>query len=163
MSLSPELAAVAQRVAARLMERKETVGVCESASGGLISAALLSVPGASAYFVGGCVMYTGKARSFFNGLEPIPEGMRGATEVFAQWESATVLQRLGSTWGIGETGAAGPSGNPYGDPPGHAWVAVHHHGGSSATAHVLTGAMDRLANMEAFAIAALQLLEGALE
>ena len=159
MSLSPELASAAERVARLLIERGETVGVCESAAGGLISATLLSVPGASAYFVGGCVMYTGKARSFFEGLGPIPSGLRGATEEFARFEASTITERLGSTWGIGETGAAGPSGNPYGDPAGHAWVGVAHADGRLLTVHILTGRNDRVANMEAFALAALDLLE----
>ncbi|WP_236627757.1 CinA family protein [Caulobacter sp. B11] len=58
----PDLPALAQAVAARLIARKETVAISESSAGGLISAALLAVPGASAYYVGGVVTYTARAR-----------------------------------------------------------------------------------------------------
>ena len=63
---------------------------------------------------------------------------------------------LDATWGVGEGGASGPSGNPYGDPSGHAWVAVA--GTVERSRNVLTGLDDREANMVAFAVAALELL-----
>src|SRR5688572_4413847 len=49
---------LAEKIAARLQQRGETIAVSESSTGGLISAALLAVPGASAYFLGGAVVYT---------------------------------------------------------------------------------------------------------
>jgi PncC family amidohydrolase len=150
------LLALAEEASARLRERRETVGVAEGACGGLISAALLAVPGASAYYAGGTVIYTLEAsRAFLAGAIPVPPGLRGATEDFARYLARSVAVRLGSTWGIGEGGAAGPTGNRYGDPPGHAWVAVS--GASEATSHVLTGSADRVSNMGAFAAAALSL------
>ena len=109
----------------RSIERGETVGVAEGSCGGLVSAALLAVPGASAYYAGGAVIYTLAAnRAFLEGAIPTPPGLRGATEGFAAYLAASAVARLGSTWGIGEGGAAGPSGNRYGDPAGHAWLAV---------------------------------------
>lgn len=145
-----------------LVARTETVAVAEGAAGGLLSAALLAVPGASAYYAGGAVIYTPSAsRSFMVGSVPVPPGMRGATEEFALWLARSVRGRLETTWGIGEGGAAGPSGNPYGDPPGHAWVAVS--GPVERTRHVLTGSDDRPANMAAFATAALSLLAECIE
>jgi PncC family amidohydrolase len=155
--LDPTLSAKATEAATRLRRRGETISVAEGSCGGLISASLLALPGASAYYVGGAVVYTAAAsRSFFRGAVPAPPGMRGATEEFAHYLAASAVVRLGSTWGIGEGGAAGPSGNPYGDPAGHAWVAVA--GPTEATRHVLTGSSDREANMVSFAIAALTLL-----
>ncbi len=153
----PRLTDLAASAAALLVERGETISVAEGSCGGLVSASLLAVPGASRYYLGGSVIYTPSAtRAFMSGAIPTPAGMRGATEEFARYLARSTVVRLSSTWGIGEGGAAGPSGNPYGDPPGHAWVAVA--GPTEATRHLLTGASDRPANMVAFAVAALELL-----
>ena len=134
--------------------------MAEGAAGGLVSAALLAVPGASAYYLGGTVIYTAAAhRGFLAGAIETPAGLRGATETFAQYLAEAVAVRLGATWGLAEVGAAGPP-NRYGDPAGHAWVAVA--GPVVATNHVLTGTDDREANMIAFAEAALTLLVKAL-
>lgn len=155
-----ELTDPAQRVGAILRERGETVAVAEGSAGGLISAALLSVPGASAYYLGGAVVYTAVAsRAWMAGAIDTPPGMRGATEVFARYLAGSAAARLGATWGIGEAGAAGPP-NRYGDPAGHSWVAVA--GAVEASRHVLTGLDDRVANMVAFAAAALDLLASVL-
>jgi PncC family amidohydrolase len=146
----------AERLAALLKERKETVAVAESSTGGLVSAALLAIPGASAYFLGGAVVYTREARRV---LVDIPDaamaGMRASTEPYAALLAATARQRLSAHWGIAETGATGPTGNRYGDAAGHSCIAV-----SGATSRVITletGSADRLANMQAFSAAALDL------
>jgi PncC family amidohydrolase len=147
----------AARAAELLRSRGETVGVAEGSCGGLISAALLAQPGASNYFVGGAVVYTRPAaRAFVAGAIETPPNLRGATEPWASYLAASAVAKLGVTWAIGEGGAAGPTGNPYGDPAGHAWVAVA--GPKPATRHVLTGDDDRQRNMVAFASAALGLL-----
>lgn len=152
----PELAEPAQRVGALLKERGHTVAVAEGSAGGLISAALLSVPGASAYYLGGSVVYTARAvRAWMEGAVETPEGMRGATETFASFLAASAALKLRATWGLGEAGAAGPA-NPYGDPAGHSWLAVA--GPVQATRHLLTGIDDRSDNMVAFARAALEFL-----
>ena len=109
----------AAEIGAQLKAAGQTVAVAESSSGGLISAALLSVPGASAYYLGGGVVYTPKARVM---LMEIPKealaGMRSASEPYAMLLARTVRERFGATWGVSETGAAGPTGNGYGDAPG---------------------------------------------
>ena len=154
MSRLNELAA---QVAEQLKARGETIAVAESSSGGLISAALLAVPGASAYFQGGCVVYTGKARMEFLRLrrEDVA-GMRSASEPYAQLLASTVRENFGTTWGLSETGAAGPRGNAYGDASGHTCLAV---AGPIDTAYTLeTGHDDRARNMDEFAVAALELL-----
>lgn len=160
--MNPELIALADKLGARLKARKETVAVAESSSGGLVSAALLGVAGASAYFLGGGVIYTAKAR--FSLLE-IPReataGMRSASEPYALLLARTVRERFGATWGISETGAAGPTGNPYGDAAGHTCVAIS--GPVEFATTIETGSPDRLANMDAFAAAALDLLVRATE
>ena len=159
--MSPALASTAEALADVLKQRGETVAVAESSAGGLISAALLAVPGASAYFLGGSVVYTGKARMALLGLrrEDVA-GVRSSSEPYALILARAVRENLGATWGLSETGAAGPTGNGYGDAAGHTCLAVS---GPSEMAFTLeTGSSDRSANMERFAEAALKLLNSAL-
>ncbi|MGE0724001.1 MAG: CinA family protein [Alphaproteobacteria bacterium] len=154
--------APAHRVAALLIARRQTLSVSESSTGGIVSAMLLSVPGASAYFLGGGVIYTGTAREALLGVTPaMISGMRSATEPMARLLARTVRQRLGTDWGLAETGATGPTGNRYGDAAGHCCLAVS---GPVETSRVLeTGRSDRSENMIVFAGAALALLAEALE
>jgi nicotinamide-nucleotide amidase len=156
-----ELVAAATAIAERLKARKQTLGVAESSSGGLISAALLAVPGASAYFLGGAVVYTAKARMSLLGLpREAVTGMRSASEPYALLLARTIRENLGATWGLSETGASGPTGNPYGDAAGHTCLAVS---GPTEMAFTLeTGIADRSANMHGFTVAALQLLSRVL-
>ena len=152
----------AERAAAKLKERRATVVVAESSTGGLISAALLALPGASSYFLGGAVDYTKSARA---SLLDIPDtamaGMRAATEAYAVLLARSARQRFSATWALAETGATGPTGNRYGDPPGHSCVAVV--GASERAITLETGSADRLSNMFAFSAAALDLLATAIE
>lgn len=159
--VTDELSALALCLSTHLRERGETVSVAEGSAGGLISVALLSVPGASAYYLGGVIVYTPASyQAWIAGAVAEPGRLRGATEAFALHLAQAVAVKLGSTWGIGEAGAAGPT-NPYGDPAGHCWVAVA--GRSEATRHLLTSSEDRPANMVTFAAAALTLLTDTLE
>lgn len=152
-----ELHPVAETLAALLKERRESVAVAESSAGGLIAAALLAQPGASAYFLGGAVVYTYAARRLFLDLpDAALAGIRPATEAYARLLARVVRQRLGATWGLAETGATGPTGNRYGDLPGHVCLAVA--GPAEHAITLETGRADRLANMHAFAAAALELL-----
>ena len=152
---------IAARVAAKLVARRETIAVSESSSGGLISAALLAVPGASAYYIGGAVVYTARARAALVDIERADvEGMRSASEPYAQLLAGRTRELLRAKWGLAETGASGPTGNPYGDAAGHTVVAVS--GPTNLVRTIETGSADRRANMDAFAIAALELLDEAL-
>ena len=156
-----QLVELAEQIADRLKERRETVAVAESSAGGLIAAALLAVPGASAYFLGGAVVYTRQAR---RSLVSIPDeamaGIRSASEPYAALLARTVRERHGATWGLAETGAAGPTGNRYGDPAGHTCIALA--GPSEHGLTFNTGAADRRANMTAFAVKALETLLAAI-
>jgi nicotinamide-nucleotide amidase len=156
-----DLGALASALGGLLKERKETIGVAESSAGGLISAALLAVPGASAYFLGGAVVYTQVAR---RGLLRVPDeavaGIRSSTEAYALLKARTIRTQLGATWGLAETGASGPTGNRYGDAAGHACLAVA--GRVERVVTLETGDSDRERNMWAFAKAALELLETSL-
>jgi nicotinamide-nucleotide amidase len=156
-----ELSSLAASLGALLKERKETIAVAESSTGGLISAALLAVPGASAYFLGGGVIYTQAAR---RALLQLPDaslqGVRSSTEAYALLKARAIRQLLGTTWGLAETGASGPTGNRYGDAPGHSCFAVA--GPLERTRTLETGHGDRERNMWAFARAALEELQAAL-
>lgn len=152
-----ELMENAEHIARQLKERQETIAIAESSTGGLISASLLAVPGASAYFLGGAVVYTRQARRT---LMAIPDaavaGIRSASEPYAELLAGKVRELHGATWGLSETGAAGPTGNRYGDPAGHSCIAIAGLSGKALT--VRTGSADREANMRAFAATALQTL-----
>lgn len=156
-----ELTEIARRVARRLEDRRETVAVAESSAGGLIAAALLSLPGASRYFLGGAVVYTAAAREALLGIGPDRMvGIRSASEPYADLLAQETRARFGASWALAETGAAGPAGNRYGDPAGHACLAVA--GPRSALITVATGSADREVNMRRFAAEALHLLERTL-
>ncbi len=156
-----ELLPIAERIGARLKARGETIAVFESSTGGLVSAALLSVPGASAYFLGGGVIYTRGARDVLAGIsDATMQGLRASTEPYAQLLARHARDKLGATWGVGETGATGPTGNRYGDKPGHTCFALA--GPTERATTLETGREDRVANMRRFAREVLEMLEQAL-
>jgi len=151
----------AEKIAAALKSRRETIVVAESSTGGLISAALLALPGASAYFLGGAVVYTQTARRALLDLGDLAAlGMRASTEPYARLLAQTARQRFGASWALAESGATGPTGNRYGDAAGHSCIAVS--GATERAITLETGSADRIANMRAFSAAALDLLQEAL-
>ncbi len=159
-----KLLPLAEKIAASLVARKETIAVAESSTGGLISASLLAVPGALAYYRGGGVIYTPRARAALVNItkeEMEAIGMRAASEPYATLLANRARELLNTTWGLSETGATGPSGNRYGDAAGHSCMAV-----AGPVAHVITletGNSDRIANMRAFSLRALELLAETLD
>ena len=153
---------MAKDLGAVLKQRSETVAISESSTGGLVCAALLSVPGASRYFLGGGVIYTGAARHALLDIPAdLPAETRSASEPYASLCARTIRQKLGATWGLAETGATGPTGNRYGDSAGHCCLAVA--GPVELVITLETGSDDREANMWAFARAALDLLATAID
>jgi nicotinamide-nucleotide amidase len=144
---------VAARLGALLKARGETIAVVESSAGGLIAVSLLAVPGASAYFLGGAVVYTVAARRSFGITDDLMRGMRSSSEPYAELLARTTRERHGAVWGLAETGAAGPTGNRYGDAAGHSCIAVAGPHGKVLTLE--TASADRLANMRQFALTAL--------
>jgi nicotinamide-nucleotide amidase len=156
-----ELISIAQRVGAKLKARGETIAVAESSAGGLIAASLLSVGGASAYFIGGAVVYTRAAR---RGLVSITEAdmaaFRPSTEAYAMLLARRIRQRQASVWGLGETGATGPTGNRYGDAAGHCCIGIA--GPVEAVLTLETARIERIENMRLFAAKALESLDEAL-
>ncbi len=145
-----------------LKTHKHTIAVAESSAGGLISAALLTVPGASAYFLGGGVIYTHEARRSLLALpDEALEGIRASTEEYALRLARQVQERFETTWGLSETGATGPTGNRYGDAAGHACFAIV--GPVEETLTLETGSPDREANMWTFTQTALDLLAQSIQ
>jgi PncC family amidohydrolase len=159
-----ELHEVAARIGELLKARREGVAVAESSSGGLVSAALLSVPGASAYYLGGGVVYTRKARELLMGLDDAAvKGLRSSSEPYALCLAKTARQRFEAAWGVSETGVAGPTGGRYGNQPGHTCIAIAGPNGLEKSETLETASADRLQNMHLFAKAALALLLQNLE
>ena len=156
-----ELFVLGARVGDQLVARGETLAVAESSAGGLISAALLARAGASAYYFGGAVLYTRRSRRLLTTLTSDDTvGMRSSSPPYAQLLARHQRTRFRASWGLAETGAAGPSGNTYGDPAGHSCLAVD---GPVCLERLLrTGQSDRPQNMLVFAMAALELLEQAI-
>jgi PncC family amidohydrolase len=152
----------AERIAALLKARGETVSIAESSTAGMVSAALLAVPGASAYFMGGAVVYTRTSRTeLLRVTEADLVGITPSTEVYALLFARKIRERLGTTWSLGETGTAGPTGSRYGHNAGHSCVAVIGPAGERSIT-IETGKSDRFDNMRTFSIEALALLEKAL-
>jgi nicotinamide-nucleotide amidase len=152
-----DLVAIAEKIAAILRERRQTIAVAESSTGGLISAALLAVPGASAYFLGSAVVYTREARRILMDIpDDAMQGIRSASEPYAELLASQIRRRFSTDWGLSETGATGPTGNRYGDAAGHSCIAVA--GREPSVMTLETGSADRIANMHVFAATALNLL-----
>jgi len=152
-----ELIGIAEQIAAKLIAKKQTIAVAESSTGGLISASLLAVPGASAYFLGGAVVYTRDARRVLMDIsDDTMRGLRSASEPYAKLLAEQVRRRFATDWGVSETGATGLTGNRYGDAAGHSCMAVA--GGTTSVITLETGKSDRQANMQEFAKTALGLL-----
>ena len=153
---------LAGRAAALLKARGDTVAVAEPSAGGLACAALLAVPGASAYFRGGVVAYTRDARRALLGIQDAAlDGVPPNSEPLAALLAGAARDRLGATWGLGETGAAGPTGNRYGHPAGRACLAVA--GPLARSLTLESGSDDRERNMRLFGAQLLRLLVEALE
>jgi nicotinamide-nucleotide amidase len=156
-----DLLPLAEKIAVRLIARQEKIAIAEGSAGGLISAALLSVPGASAFFLGGAVVYTVAARRSLVGItDEDMKSIRAASEPYALLLAHRVRAKLGPTWGLSETGAAGPTGNRYGDPAGHTCIGIV--GPTERAVTLRTDSTDRHVNMRAFAARSLELLAEAV-
>lgn len=158
-----ELHPQALRIAELLRERGEKIAVADGATGGMIAASLLTVPGALDFFVGGGVVYSFRARDvLFDLPREAYKGMRGASEDYALLQARAIRDNFGSEWGIAESGSVGGSSHPSGAPAGRSVAAVVGPEGFEFTRVTETGTDDRIANMEAFTRAALTALQSAL-
>ncbi|MEM6907654.1 MAG: CinA family protein [Pseudomonadota bacterium] len=154
---------MASRCARRLRARGETIAVADGATGGLIAASLLTVPGALDFFVGGGVVYSFRARDvLFDLPSESYKGMRGASDDYALLQARAIRDNFRADWGLAESGSAGGSSHPTGAPAGQSVAAIIAPTGQTATAMIETKSDDRIANMEAFTRNALNLLEDVL-
>jgi PncC family amidohydrolase len=153
---------LADQIGKRLILAKQTISVAESSTGGLIAANLLSVAGASAYFVGGSVVYSLKSRHAFLDLDRAKtKHLKPLTEAMVLEFAKAARRKLNTTWAIAELGAAGPAGTPYGHAAGTSVIGIS--GPLEATLTLATDSADRAENMQAFTSGALQLLLDTLE
>ena len=162
MFLTDEQEQLANDIAERLIARGETVAVAESTTGGLVSAALLAVAGASRYYAGGGVLYTLNSRTALVGVPAESyANYRGTTPEMLATLAETMRERLGASWCIAESGIAGPTGGRFGAPAGRTTLGVA--GPVARTEVIETGLSDRQANMTEFATQALRYLRDALD
>ncbi len=153
---------LAEKASDLLKSRGEKIAVSESSVGGLVSAALIAQPGASAFFLGSTVIYTREAGRVLRDRSILKlEGLEPLTPEFAQAMADGFKIQMGSDWSTSEMGAAGPAGSPYGPKPGTAVVAVS--GPVSKGRLVETGSAFRAQNMRLFGKAQLELLIECLE
>lgn len=163
MDLLHELHSQALRIAALLRARGEKVAVADGATGGLIAASLLTVPGALDFFVGGGVVYSFRARDVLFALpRDAYAGMRGASEAYAMLQAKAIRDNFGADWGLAESGSVGGSSHPSGAPAGQSVAAIAGPNGLTVSGMIETGSDDRIGNMAAFTRNALGLLEAVL-
>ena len=147
--LDAEQQALAQEIASMLTERGETVAVAESTTGGLVSAALLWVAGASRYYRGGGVLYTLDSRIALVGVPAeLYANYQGTTAEMLATLAEAMRVRLSATWAIAESGLAGPTAGRSGVTPGRTTIAVA--GPRAGATRIETGLADRGDNMTAF-------------
>ena len=138
-----------QDIASMLIERSEKITVAESTAGGLISAALLSFPGASQYYAGGGVVYTLNSRIKIAGVSPEEyENYRGTTEELLASLVKSMRLKIGADWCIGESGIAGPAGGRSNHTKGRTVIGIS--GPINRTTTIETETLDREANMVEF-------------
>ncbi len=143
------LSSLAAPTAAKLIERRQTIAVADGSTGGLISAGLSAIPGATMFFRGGGTLYSLQGRSILFGLEPGAfDGLSGVTEPYTLLQANSIRARFEADWGVAESGSAGPAVHPHGADPGVSCIAVVGPG-VSLTRMVRTGSNSRLDNMEA--------------
>jgi nicotinamide-nucleotide amidase len=159
-----DLIPTARVIAEALIARGQSVAVADGATGGLLSAALLAVPGASKFYRGGGVVYTFRARNVLFALpREAYEGMVSASETYALLQARAIRDNFRADWGLAETGASGGgSAHPLGIASGRSCAAIAGPG-LERTRITETGHEDRVTNMAAFSKAALALLAEALE
>jgi len=139
-----ETAELAGTAIALLTARGETVAAAESLTGGLVAAALTSVPGASAAFRGGVIAYAPDLKASVLG---VPAGLLSAHGAVHPQVAAAMAEgartRLGATFGVATTGVAGPD-PADGQPVGRVYIAAASAAGSAVSELVLTGSRSRI-------------------
>ena len=151
---------LAARVVAALLRRGERLATAESLTGGLIGAAVTSVPGASGAYLGGVVAYATAMKARLAGVpEPILAAHGPVAAETAVELARGVRARTGADWGLAVTGVAGPDPQD-GHQPGEVWIGLAGPDGATTVRHDVLG--DRDAVRARAVTGALALLEAAL-
>ncbi|MRR17423.1 MAG: CinA family protein [Deltaproteobacteria bacterium] len=160
--ITPRQSELAREIAVHLAAANEKLAVAESSSGGLVSACLLSVPGASSFFIGGAVLYSYRIREQIVALgRKEHQRYGGSTPELILDIALKFKEKTGADWVIGEGGAAGPSQSPYGHNAGYTALAVA--GPICRTKIIETGKSARIGNMSEFTTALLDFFLSILE
>jgi PncC family amidohydrolase len=151
--------AVSQRIGEQLKERRQTVAVAESSTGGLLGAAFTDVPGSSAYFLGGVIAYDNRVKIEQLGVPAATIERVGAVSAETAEAMASGVKRLlGADLALSVTGVAGPGGDEH-KPAGLTFIGVA--GPEAITErHELTG--NRWSIRRQTVLAALNLLNRTL-
>ncbi len=148
---------LAEVVGKHLVDRRETLSVAESCTGGMVGAVITDVPGCSAWFAGGVISYSNEVKMRELGVGEWELQTHGAvSEIVAKQMADGVRQKLGTSYGIGITGTAGPDGGTYEKPVGTVWIALSAHDATEAVLHQFGS--DRKINRERSVGAALGML-----
>lgn len=146
-----------QRVGELLMERGWTLATAESCTGGLLGQKVVSVPGASRYYLGGITAYDNIAKERLLGVPPGVLECHGAvSEETARAMVRGARARFGSACALSTTGIAGPGGGTAEKPVGTVWIACGTPEGEWA--RKISVPLDRASVMEMGAHTALFLL-----
>ena len=151
----------ADRIVSRLTERGETVAFAESTAGGLITAAVITVPGASAVIPGSLIAYGNRPKIDLLGVPRELLKEHGAVSAeCARAMAERVRALMGTTWGVAETGIAGPGGGSPGKPAGGVYLAIAGPDGTRSEEFQFEG--ERGEVMQGIVAAGLDLLARAL-
>jgi len=152
---------LSEAVGQRLKERGETVSVAESCTGGLLGGAITDIPGSSTWFPGGVISYANQVKVDQVGVrQETLEAVGAVSEDVARQMAEGIRQRMGTTWGIGITGVAGPGGGSEDKPVGTVWIGLSGPKGTRAVRFQF--GEERRSNRERSVGAALGMLWGDL-
>jgi nicotinamide-nucleotide amidase len=149
-----ELAEVVGRL---LVDRKATLAVAESCTGGHLAHQFTQNPGSSAYFVGGILSYANQVKLEQLGVSSsILENNGAVSEECIQAMAIGVQKRLGTTYALATSGIAGPDGGSEEKPVGTVWIALAHENGVITRKLTLGG--TRMQNIYLSSLACINLL-----
>jgi len=119
-----------ESLARLLRDRKMTVAVAESCTGGFLGHRLTAVPGSSAYFLGGFIVYSDALKTGLLGVpQELIQSAGAVSSEVAEAMAAGTLSRTGSDFALAVTGIAGPGGGSPEKPVGLVWIALAWRGG----------------------------------
>ena len=139
-SLQLNISSLAKTLVLQCIEKKVTFGTAESCTGGLISAFITNIAGASAVFYGGIVSYDNSIKEKLLGVRTETLRTKGAVSPETALEmSEGAVRALGVDFAVSVTGIAGPGGGTDKKPVGLVYISVASQRGSSVTENHFSG------------------------